>query len=271
MNRDRIRQTLVIVFAILDIVSSFALGSSIDQGFDPTPVSFLPFGPTFAIWGVIFFTQLVYSIYQALPGQTERLLHRRIGWWVALNAALTALWNYTAGLSGTEGTPEFQPIYVVATVFILAGMLFSLTMVYIAFRELNPQITTRDRWLAQIPLTIFFAWLNVAAIANTTAALDAVAIFDYPYSSLWGVALILVGLVVTSLMVFYSRPNAGTIAYTAVIVWAFVGIFFNNNDRALDVAITALVASAILIGVTIFHFYRNQSAPAVQRTATNAS
>lgn len=255
---DRLRQLAVISFAILDIASSFWLGDSLDQGSSATPVYFLPFGPTFAIWGVIFSGQLIYAVYQAMPAQQQRPLHRRIGGWVALNAALTALWNFTAGQAGTEGSSSFQPIYVVLTVFILAGMLFSLTRVFVLFQQMTADLTAQDRWLAQIPLTIFFAWLNVAAIANTTAALDAVGVPSEPNGALWAAAMLVVAAVLAALMILYSRPNAATIAYSGVIVWAAVGIFFNNLDRSALVAGTCVAAAAVVIVVTSLHLYQNR-------------
>jgi hypothetical protein len=245
---NRIRQAVVLTFAALDIVSSFWLGSSLDQGSDPTPVYFLPFGLTFAIWGLIFSSQMVYAVYQALPGQTDRLLHRRIGGWVALNAALTALWNFTAGSAGQQGSPDFQPLLVVATVVILTGMLASLTRVFIIFRQMYDDITPRDRWLVQFPITVFFAWLNVAMIANTTAALDAVGFTGEPNGAWWAVALLVIATVVASLMIRFTRPGLVTLTYTGVIVWAVIGIFFNNVDRAPLVAgVCVVVAGAILL------------------------
>lgn len=265
--RDMVRQGAVLFFAVLDILSSFWLGDALDQAqrTDLTPVYFLPFGPTFAIWGVIYSTALLYAVYQALPAQRERPLHRRIGGWVALNAALTALWNFFAGQAGLEGTAEFQPGFVVATVFVLAGMLFALTRAFMHLRALHTELTSRDRWLAQIPVTIFFAWLNVAAIANAAAALDAVGFSGAPNGALWAAALLLVATVLASLMVLYSRAGAGTIAYSAVIVWALLGIFFNNVDRSLLVALTCVAAGLVVSVVTAYHLLRRVPVEA-QRT-----
>jgi hypothetical protein len=265
MNR-RIRQLLVLAFAILDIVSSFWLGDSLDQTTTTTlePVYFLPFGLTFAIWGLIFSTGLLYAIYQLLPAQRNRTLHDRIGGWIALNAALTALWNFTAGQAGTQGTPGFQPVYVVLTVFILAGMLFSLTRVFIILRDRDAELTRGDRWFVQIPVTLFFAWLNVAAIANTTAALSAVGFTGEPNGARWAVAMLIVATILASLIIRYSKPSIGTIVYTAVIVWALIGIFFNNTNRSAFVASVCVAASIVVILVTIFHFSRRNQLPTSQ-------
>jgi hypothetical protein len=255
----RIRQIAVIVFAILDIVSSIWLGSGLDQGSDATPVYFLPFGLTFAIWGLIFSSQLVYAVYQALPGQKERLLHQSIGGWVALNAALTALWNFTAGSAGQQASADFQPQFVVATVFILIGMLYTLTRVFIVLRQMHNEMTSRDRWLVQFPFTVFFAWLNVAMIANTTAALDAMGFTGEPIGALWAVGMLLIAAVVASLVIRYTRPGIVTLTYTGVIVWAVVGIFFNNLERSWLVSIICIGVAVIAIAAAGSHLLRSST------------
>jgi hypothetical protein len=250
---SRIRQILVVVFAVLEIGSSVWLGDRLDQEAAPTPVYFLPFGPTFAIWGLIFASGLVYAIYQALPGQGERRLHRRIGWWVALNAVFTTLWNVTAGMSEQPDNAAVKPILVWGTVGILAGMLFALTQAFIVLREMHDELTPRDRWLAQFPVTVFFAWLNVAMIANTTAALAAAGVTAEPYSSLWAAGMLLIAAVVASAMIRFARPGVGRWTYTAVVLWAIIGIFFNTIDRSLLVASVCVIVALLVVGVAVLH------------------
>ena len=251
---DRIRQILVILGVVVMVLSSLWLGDSLDQGSDPTPVYFLPFGLTFAIWGAIYSGSVLYAIYQALPTQTSRNLHRAVGGWAALNYWLTALWNFTAGQAGSESTAEFQPIFVLLTVPILLGMLYSLTRTFIYFRRGHANLNPTDRWLAQVPLTIFFAWLNVATIANTTAALDAVGITGEPNGGLIAAALLLVALLLASAMVLFTRAGIGTIAYALVIVWAAFGILMNNLERSTPVIVMSLAVIVVTIIVTWFHF-----------------
>lgn len=264
---NRIRQIAVLITAALDIVSSFWLGSSLNQtGTDSTPVYFLPFDLTFAIWGLIFTSQLVYAVYQALPGQATRPIHQRIGGWVAVNAGLTALWNLCAGFAGQEGTPGFQPLLVVTTAFILTGMLYALTRVFITLHEMDAHIIPRDRWLVQFPTTIFFAWLNVAMIANTTAALDALGLTGSPSDPLWAVAMLAVTVVLATLMVRYTRAGLATISYASVIVWAAIGIVFNNLDRSPLVAASAGIAAVAVAVAAAIHYWPTLRVQTVQNT-----
>jgi hypothetical protein len=253
--QNRLRQVAVLVFTLLCIGSSFMLGDSLDQG-QPGDVTsqvyFLPFNLTFAIWGVIFLGALVYSIYQLLPGQAERPLHRRIGGWLALNAALTAAWNVTARQSRLQN----EVAYVVLTVFILFGMLACLTRVYILLRQHDAELTRRDRWLVQVPATLFFAWLNVAAIANTAAALAAIGFTGEPYGAIWAIAMLIIAAALAAVVILYSRVSAALYAYSGVIVWAAAGIMFNNLQRAPAVAVTCVLVALWVIGVTLFRAQR---------------
>jgi uncharacterized membrane protein YhaH (DUF805 family) len=259
--RDRIRQALVLSGAVLDIAASFWLGTSLDQvpGADPTPVYFLPVNLTFAVWGVIFTSALVYAIYQALPAQTRRPLHRQIGWFAAANAWLTALWIFLSRQAAREGAPDAQPIFVVFTVFVLFGMLFCLTNNIITFRREHDKLTRADRWLAQIPGTIFFAWLNVAAIANITAAFDAYGVTGEPYGAVWAAGMLGVATVLAVLMIRFSRPSAATLAYSGVILWALLGILLNNTGRS-ELVVGACVAAGVVVAlVTAFHLYTGRA------------
>lgn len=264
---NRLRQLAVIVFALSDILSSFWLGNSLDQSPSDIVIYFLPFNLTFAIWGLIFSSQLAYAVYQALPSQTDRVLHQRIGWWIALNAALTALWNVTAGSSGQQGDPNFQPLFVVATVFILMGMLFSLTRVFIMFRHMHTHFAPIDRWLVQFPVTVFFAWLNVAMIANTAAALVAVDYTGEPNGELWGAGMLIIAMILASVMILYTRPGIVTITYTSVIVWAAIGILVNNINRSPLMVGMCVMVTIVVVMTALVHFYNQSKPQAIGQTA----
>ena len=50
----------------------------------------LPADWTFAIWGPIYLAFLGYAVYQLLPAQRGREVHRATGWWLAVSAVLNA-------------------------------------------------------------------------------------------------------------------------------------------------------------------------------------
>ncbi len=260
LNNNVVRQVAVIAFTVSNWVMSALLGSGLNQSSaDANRAYFLPVNGTFAIWGVIFLTELFYAIYQGLPAQRERTIHRTIGGWVALNAALTSGWIVCALPQINQG----RSIFVVLTVLFLIGMLFSLTQAFIRLHRLSAELTTPDRWLVRVPVTIFFAWLNVAMIANTAAALIALGFTGEPNGALWAARMLVVATGLASAVILYNRPNIGTIVYTGVVVWAVVGIAANNTDRAPLVVILSLVAAVVVVVVTVFDWLRRRSASSV--------
>jgi cell division protein FtsW (lipid II flippase) len=76
--------------------------------------------------------------------------------------------------------------------------------------------------------------------------------------------MLIVATILASLIIIYSQPNIGTVVYTSVIVWALIGIFFNNTNRSALVAGVCVAASIVVILVTIFHFSRRNQFPGSQ-------
>jgi len=254
--QDRLRQIAVLTGAVLDLLMSLWLGNSLDQaaGSDPTPVYFLPAGYAFAVWGLIYLGGLALAIYQLWPGQATRAVHRATGGWVAVCTWLTALWMLFAGLAGNEGAPDFRPELVALTVVVLFGMLLALTLVLVQLRALDATLTTADRWLLQVPTTVFFAWLNVAAIANMTAALDAYRVSGGSLGWLWATGFVLVAMVLALLIVNYLLSRVAIVAYACVIVWAFVALCVNNIGASSAVAWSALIAATVVALAAMIRF-----------------
>lgn len=253
---DRLRQFLVVFFAIAEVAASFGISSRLEQGSNPSALRpyFLPIDITFIVWGIIYLGALAYAVYQAQNSQRERALHRRIGGWAILNMALCTLWLPVSVAGGNLGDPGFNPIFTALTAIIIVGMLVAMTAVFIILRQMDAQLTRQDRWLAQVPMTIYFAWLNVATVANTTAALYAYGITGEPNGALIAAVMLVIAGLITCTMVLYSRAGIGTVAYIVVILWALLGIYLNNTDRAMIVSNTAAAVALVFALVSTYHF-----------------
>ena len=262
---DRLRQILVISFMVGQWFTAIVLGGSLDGASTNANTYFIPADITFIVWSFIYLGSTVYAIYQALPHQRERVLHRRVGGFIALNSLLCTVWNSTAIIGTQSGNP---PFYVLVTVLLIIGMCYALTRVFIALRELDANLTNTDRWLVQVPASIYFAWLNVAVIANTTSLLVAYGITGEPNGAIWSVVMIMVAIMLTSLMILYTRPSLGTISYSIVIVWAFVGINLGNAEKSALVGTVALFAAALVAAVALVRLIMRTSSSTPQRSAT---
>ncbi|NOK59464.1 MAG: tryptophan-rich sensory protein [Chloroflexi bacterium AL-W] len=261
MFQDRIRQLLVVVFAILQFVTPVFFGDIFDESstMSGQPIYFVPAGYTFLIWSVIVFLSATYATYQILPGQTERVLHRCIGWYVMLNTLFFSLWLWAAAQQGTFGTPNFQPIWILLTVIIIIGMLLMNILAFNHLRALKGQLTDRDMWLVQVPVSVYFGWLSVATIANTTAYLYGIGWTG----ELWGVpltvALLCVAAIITGSVLLLFNNIQGAITYGAIIIWATIGIALENRSQSLAVTVTAVLVAVTILLVTMYSVNRDGS------------
>jgi hypothetical protein len=245
MKKDTTRQVIVVIATILTIVvnglaSSLPLnGVTTGEISDQFAVYFVPAGYVFSIWGVIYLGLLGYTVYQALPAQRENAKLRRIGYfYVGASLANTVwlfLWHYQL---------------FALTVPVMLALLGMLIVVYLRLEIGQQSVTAAQRWLVNIPFSIYLGWITVATIANVTSLLE---YWEWNgwgiYPEYWAVIMLVVGALVAAAV----SITRGDIAYIAVIVWAFAGIAVKHADTSL-VAITAWVAAAavaltLLVGV----------------------
>jgi hypothetical protein len=259
---DRLRQIIVLVFAIaqatIGLVSNDWFQPNVGEVSDGFENPFTPAGITFAVWGYLYVAVIAYGIYQVLPSQRERALHRRTGGWVALGCAASTLWPPVFSMVGLFGTPEFRLGPLWSSVLLIVILTVSLMVVVQQIRRLHETMTNRDHWLVALPLFSYLAWASVATIANVTTLLIALGWNPGTSGALWSTVMIIVATLIVIGVIFTSRSRVGIVGFAAVILWAFIGIYLGNNDESTLVGTTALVAAAI---VALFCVWRLVALP----------
>ena len=106
-STDLARGLAVVGLAVVQIVVAGlggrgALGEDVGTVARSYPTLVLPAGWTFAIWGPIYLAFLGYAIYQVLPAQRIRRVHRTTGWWLAISAS-----------APSPGSPSRTPVAAV--------------------------------------------------------------------------------------------------------------------------------------------------------------
>lgn len=216
MNQNIIRQALVLV-AVLSTIAVNGLatalpinGQTTGEISDRFDVFFVPAGYVFSIWGLIYLGLLAYAVYQALPAQREnpRLKAIAAPFLVAslANIGWILLWHYNQfGLS-------------VVVMLVLLAMLIT---IYLRLGIGREPVSAEQRWLVNLPFSIYLGWITVATIANVTAYLDWIGWNGFGISEeTWTVIMLVIATLVTALVLFTRRD----VAYALVIVWAFAGI-----------------------------------------------
>jgi hypothetical protein len=196
----------------------------------------VPANYVFSIWGVIYTLLIGYAVYQARPSQRANPRLRRVGYLFALssiaNGAWLVLFHY-----------EYFPLTMVAMVIVL----LSLTGIYLRLDMGKTEVSRAEKWLTQVPFSVYLGWITVATIANASYVLYDANWDGFGLSgAVWATIMLVVATAVT-LTVIVTRRD---IAYTAVIVWALVGIVVKQSDTAL-VAVTAALMAATMIGAML--------------------
>ena len=206
---------------------------------DRFQVYFVPAGYVFSIWGLIYLGLLGFVVYQLLPAQRNNQRLGRIGYWFVLsclaNGIWILLWHY-----------EFFAL----TVVVMLILLISLIAIYLRLDIGRVQVTTAEKWLVDIPFSIYLGWITVATVANVTTLLSHWSWSGWSIGAqVWAVIMLVIATALAAAMSLTRRD----IAYALVIVWAFVGIAVKQGGTPLvawSAALLAVMVAAIgAIGV----------------------
>jgi hypothetical protein len=247
MNRDILRQILVLIAAFATIIFNFLAnllplnGLNTGELSDRFQIFFVPAGYVFSIWGLIYLGLIAYAIYQVLPAQRENPRLRSIGYLFILsclaNIAWLFLWHYE---------------YFEFTLIVMGALLISLIAIYLRLDIGRGKVSAGERWAVQIPFSIYLGWITVATIANTTQLLYYLGWNGWGISpELWAVIMLAAGVVISAIM---SLTRAD-IAYSLVLVWAYIGIAVKHADTPL-VANSAWIATGLIIVILIIVLIR---------------
>ena len=255
MNRDIVRQILVIIAAFTTIIFNILANTLPLNGLNTGDISdrfkifFVPAGYVFSIWGLIYLGLIAYAIYQVLPAQRENPRLRSIGYIFILSCAANIAWLYM----------WHYEIFNFTLVAMLV-LLLSLIAIYLRLDIGRSNVSRGEKWAVQIPFSIYLGWITVATIANTTQLLYFLDWNGWGISpEIWTVIMLAAGVVISALMSF-TRAD---VAYSLVLVWAYIGIAVMHGETTL-VATSALIAAGLILVimlVVLVRKYRSQPDP----------
>ncbi len=238
MSKNLIRQWVNVIAVLAMIVINILAnalpfnGQNTGAISDRFAVFFVPAGYVFSIWGLIYVGLLLFAIYQALPSQRENPRLVKIGYWFAFSSLANVVWLFL-----------WHYLQFMWTILAMLALLVSLLVIYTRLGIGRAAVSSLERWMVQIPFSIYLGWISVATIANATQWLD------YLKWSAWGIApevwaviLLFIATALSGAMSF----RRGDAAYALVIAWAFVGIALKQAATPL-VAIAAWVATAVVL------------------------
>jgi len=203
-----------------------------------TQVQVLPANYAFSIWGVIYLGLIGYGVYQLLPSQRQNPVLRRVDYLLIAACVVQAIWVLLFLLR------QFW-----LSTIAMAGILLALIGIYLSLGIGKRRVSRQEKWLAQIPFSIYLGWISVATIVNV-----AVSLFYNNWNrfgiapSVWAAVMMITAGLIAALIATRRRD----IAYPLVIVWALVAIAVRQSSIPLIVAVAIGVAIglSILIWVT---------------------
>jgi len=231
---DLVRNVVVALLAIAQVVVAAMAGDAIGAIANDYPTPLLAAGWAFAVWSVIYAGFLAYAVFQALPGQRARQVHRSTGWWLAASAAFNIGWVLSFG-AGWLPLAELMII----------GLLVSVALVFGRYCRV-PAENALERVVARGTVALYAGWVSMATPLGTAAT--GVWIGLPGTGALAVIAAVVVLLAVTAIVCWAVISGTAVVPFALAVVWANVGIAL--NDPPWGVVIACAIAVVAVLAAT---------------------
>lgn len=251
---DSWRAAAVALTAVTQVVSapltSIALGPSSDQGpisdANLSPVT--PAGYAFAIWGLIYLASLGLAVYQLLPSQRTRPVHRRTGWWLA-----------GAFLCSTVWVPIFGSRTIWLSQVVILALIGCLSKATVRLTRQGAADSTAERLLLRLPVTLYLGWATLATFAGFGTTFRSLGMPERAgWVTVLSVLLVSLAAVIATAVVARETAAAG-FAFTAC--WALAAVAVATYETPVRV-VALLALLPVLLGL-VWHARRSRSSRVV--------
>jgi benzodiazapine receptor len=248
-----------VVAYILNVAVTYGVGVS---GLFPTNAELsdkyqtlvTPAGYAFSIWGIIFMSQLIWTIFQLLPAyRSKELVLKGVGYNYVAACLAQILWTIFF-------SAELIPLSLGAMVSILIPLIF---IVKATSKIAESSSSTGLYWLLQFPFEIHAGWIMAATLVNMNVVFVAENYsVDIQVISAW---ISLASLAVVSLYYTYCQ----TWVIPCVLAWASFAIkvelsaprdaianaFSAETVTAIEFAsgILAILVFVVALGTCVYH------------------
>jgi len=263
MDKTKIKPILQIsnIIAVIATIIVNALANILPIGgkytgelSDNIPNLFVPAGITFSIWGVIYILLILFAIYQARDlfrkEKIEMPYIEQISFLFILvslfNICWIFLWHYEQ---------------VTISLLVMVLLFLSLLGIYLRLDIGRREVSLKEKIMVHVPFSVYIGWITVATIANVTAVLVTVNWDGFGISEeIWTMLVLIIATIIT-ILILATRKD---IAYSAVIIWALLGIYIKRIGDDPIYGVQTQIANTALLGIIIIAifafiaFYRAQ-------------
>ncbi len=211
-------------FFPLNGLSIGAISNTLFGGVLVTPANY-----AFAIWGVIYLGLIAFGIYQVAPAQRDNILLQKVRSPIIAESLLQILWVFA-----------FQGRLFWLSVVVMIGILLSLIAAFLQLRKVDDRISRNEKWLIQIPISVYFGWITVASVVNIASAF-----YDSGWTgggispAIWTMILSAISAAIAAVITLRYRD----VAFPSVIIWALVAIAIRQTSQS------ALVMTALGLAI----------------------
>lgn len=257
---DRVRRTIVALAVLGAVAAAFAasglfggttIADAAGGAFAADATVLAPAGPAFFIWAPIYLGLVLYAIWQFVPAQMAKPVHRAVGYGVAASALLNAVWILCV------------LAWRIAESFVIIVLLLGVLLVTFARVCRRPRRGT----IAEIVLVdgvigLYLGWVTVAAVANLSAWLADIGVagWDAAPGTPATVALVVAGLIAV-----WTAWRGGRWAPAVATAWGLGWLAVARWTDRPEVPVVASVATALAIVVVVITAvrFRRRTAAAV--------
>jgi hypothetical protein len=231
---DLVRNVVVALLAITQVVVAAVAGDAIGSIARQYPTPLLAAGWAFAIWTLIYAGFFGYAVFQAMPGQRARQVHRNTGWWMAASAVFNIGWVLAFGAG-----------WLPLAQLMIIGLLVSVALVFGRYIR-TPAEGVAERVVARGTVALYAGWVSMATPMG--AAATGVWIGLPGAGALAAIAAVVVLLAVTAIVSWAVLSGTAVVPFAVGAVWAIVGIALNDPPSA--VVIAAAFAIVVVLAAT---------------------
>lgn len=249
---DRVRR-IVVALTVAGAVVGAVFGSGLLGG---TPIAdaaggafaadatvLAPAGAAFAIWSVIYLGLVGYALWQLVPAQAAKPIHRAVGYGVAASALLNAVWIVC-----------IQAWRIAESFVIIVILLGVLLVTFVRVCRRPRRGTVAEIVLVDGTIGLYLGWVIVAACANLAAWLGAVGMAAWTEApGTPGVITLIVAGLIAAFAAWRGGRWAPAVGSAWGLIWIAVGRW-SGDPTAPVVASTAVVLAVIVLAVTAWRF-----------------
>jgi len=185
-----------------------------------------PAGFAFAIWGVIFLVQAIWSIVQIVVPTVRRnpLVIRGVGYHYVLVCACQVAWTFAFSLE-----------QLAMSLFWMLGILFYLLRIYMAQDKVLSSSShdedggsySKNYWLLRFPFGLHFGWIVAASLVNVNLVLVAYDVSpDVQYAT--AIATLTAAVLASGFVLFKeTQKPSPNVVVPLVLVWALVRLLLS--------------------------------------------